>query len=507
MATTTQRSSFQQELQSHSTFQDSREGSAPQHQRGNRFLSLSLYIVVVVVAALAIDSSWIVPAVHGLLVTPHFKRPNLYGTSVGTLVHHRRTILRRMNFGGDDAPAVDTDPTLTTTTKVASPMRLIHGLKEVIHEYDVFFIDMWGVLHDGKQPYEHVLDTIRKMKQSSTDKVLILLSNSSKRYQHSISNLQQLGFQVDDFHSVITSGEVTYQMLESTIDDGDDNRESVSSSLTKPFSLRQWEPLQSILNRNKQTTTKNVFILGSGDDDVPYCTRCGWTPTNNIYDAHVILARGPFTVPLTPNGKDSDDIVDKVIDRRTDGEDAYQQTLRNILQIAAEQGVPMIISNPDKVRPDAARSPMPGQIGDLYASILRHRQESDTSSVSLSTIPIEPASMIKRIGKPFPDVYAVALQSLSDRVIDKSRICMIGDALETDITGGTMFGIDTIWVLKNGVHSIDIQKTLGTTVSNTNHDILKGANVVLDTFNENNIGTYAEGRKLSPTFVIPYFQW
>lgn len=504
MVTTTRRSSFQLELQPYSTFQDSRERSAPQHKRGNRFLSLSLYIVVVV--ALAIDSSRIVPVVQGLLVTPHFKHPNLDRTSFVTLVHHHiRTISCHMNSGGDDATVFHTDPASTTTasaTKVP-PMRLIRGLQEVIHKYDIFFIDMWGVLHDGKQPYEHVLDAIRKMKNSSTDKVLILLSNSSKRYQHSISNLQQLGFHVEDFHSVITSGEVTYQMLESTIYDSDDSGDSVSSA------LRQWMPLQSILKRNKETTTKYVFILGSGDDDVPYCTRCGWTPTNNIYDAHVILARGPFTIPMTPNGKDSDDIIDntcKVIDRRTDGEDTYQQTLHNILQIAAEQGVPMIISNPDKVRPDADRSPMPGQIGDLYTSILTKLQESATSSDNPSTIPIEPASMIKRIGKPFPDVYDTALQSLSDLVIDKSRICMIGDALETDITGGSMFGIDTIWVLKNGVHSIDIQKTLSTS-SNSNDDILKSANVVLDTFNENNIGTYAEGKKLSPTFVIPYFQW
>jgi HAD superfamily hydrolase (TIGR01450 family) len=404
----------------------------------------------------------------------------------------------------------------STTDARPPPMRFIRGLQEIIHEYDVFLIDMWGVLHDGKQPYEHVLHTIKQMKQSSnSNKVLILLSNSSKRYHHSIKNLQQLGFHDDDFHAVITSGEVTYQMLQQGTRDDDEDKNIPSWAVANPCAItQQWEPLRSIVStiNDEATTTKNVFILGSGDDDVQYCTSCGWTPISDINDANLILARGPFTIPISTETVDTESTNENgnynVIDRRVDGEEIYQTTIQNALQIAANNLIPMIVSNPDKVRPDADRSPMPGQIGDLYESILMKQQQgTHQDSNDPPTPPIRPSSLIKRIGKPFPDVYDMALQSLSNQVKDKSRICMIGDALETDITGGTMFGIDTVWVLNNGVHSIDIQNNLNSSAESEGIDILKSANVVLDTFNNNNIGTYAEGQTLSPTFVIPYFQW
>ena len=536
--------------------------SLRQRQR-NQFRVFPYYItpiVIVVVITIATIGVLIIPIVQGFLVTPQHFPPCLKAfisdalPSVSTIdsttrrdrfhrrvsqqprsqpqpllalllyqIHHRRTTTLNIDLMDTDEKMISDDKaslssvTATKVQQVPKPMRFIRGLQEIIQEYDIFLIDMWGVLHDGKQPYEYVLNAIQQMKQSSdSDKVLILLSNSSQRYHHSMKNLQQLGFQKDDFHTVITSGEVTYQMILNTAC-GDTDDGNKPSCLNPYVFNQQWEPLRSILqSKTKGTNTKNMFILGSGDDDIPYCTSCGWTPITNINDAHLILARGPFTIPIpTTNIQDVEDSIDKnigtysVIDRRVDGEYIYQQTLQHVLQIAADQLIPMIISNPDKVRPDADRSPMPGQIGDLYESILmqQHQQGTCHDKNDTSTYPLRPASLIKRIGKPFPDVYDMAVQSLSGRAMDKSRICMIGDALETDITGGTMFGIDTIWVLNNGVHSIDIRNNLDGSSESDEEDILKSANIVLDTFNNNNIGTYAENKTLSPTFVIPYFQW
>jgi ribonucleotide monophosphatase NagD (HAD superfamily) len=268
-------------------------------------------------------------------------------------------------------PSTNTETTLATANsgdssvneKGSSNMRFISGLQEIVNDYDVFLIDMWGVLHDGIQPYEHVLHAIQQLK-ATNHKTLLLLSNSSKRYQHSIRNLQQLGFNVHDFHTVITSGEVTFQLL--------------SNTSTTPLT---WEPLQAMMMTTPTTSTastrRNIFVFGSGDDDIPYCTSCGWTPVSDIVNADLLLARGPFTIPdstctNTESSSDSDGSGSKyhVIDRRIQGEDMYQQALQTVLQIATKQGIPMLISNPDKVRPDADRSPMPGQIGDLYESII-----------------------------------------------------------------------------------------------------------------------------------------
>jgi ribonucleotide monophosphatase NagD (HAD superfamily) len=137
----------------------------------------------------------------------------------------------------------------------------------------------------------------------------------------------------------------------------------------------------------------------------------------------------------------------------------------------------MIIANPDKIRPDAARSPMPGTIGNAYEKAMGG---DDT--------------LVKYIGKPFSDVYEIALRNK-----DRSRECMIGDALETDITGGSVEGIDTIWVVNDGVHNVEIQ-------SKGNESLENGCAAVLENFNKLE-GTYAKDRQLSPTIVIPHFRW
>jgi ribonucleotide monophosphatase NagD (HAD superfamily) len=105
---------------------------------------------------------------------------------------------------------------------------------------------------------------------------------------------------------------------------------------------------------------------------------------------------------------------------------------------------------------------------------------------------------VKRIGKPFKDVYDTALQNLH---CDMSKVCMIGDALETDVVGGTTVGIDTIWVVNNGVHSIDIKNMC------SDDDLLTSSTQVVHTFNSNTTGTYAHGLSLKPTMVMPSFKW
>ena len=99
--------------------------------------------------------------------------------------------------------------TTTTTTTTASPgnMRYIDAIRHLTDDYDVFLLDMWGVMHNGSQPYKGVLETIKKLKELG--KEIIILSNSSKRTDSSIKMLKKLGFDPTDFCQIITSGEVS----------------------------------------------------------------------------------------------------------------------------------------------------------------------------------------------------------------------------------------------------------------------------------------------------------
>ena len=73
------------------------------------------------------------------------------------------------------------DDTTTTPTKIER----IEGISSpsVLDKYDTFLLDMWGVMHNGSEPYEGVLKTVEELKRAG--KKMIILSNSSKRRENS----------------------------------------------------------------------------------------------------------------------------------------------------------------------------------------------------------------------------------------------------------------------------------------------------------------------------------
>lgn len=180
------------------------------------------------------------------------------------------------------------------------------------------------------------------------------------------------------------------------------------------------------------------------------------------------------------------------INKRKD-EQAYETALQEALKSGAARGLPMIVSNPDKVRPDYERPPMPGRIGDIYEhALVDSGMTKDTAE-----------TLVKRIGKPFQDVYDVALNSNRESKVDKSRVCMVGDALETDVVGGSAAGIDTIWVLKNGVYMPELEEAAANGVT-----LLEGATSILGDFNANKESTYGKGKPdQAPTVAMACFRW
>ena len=220
-----------------------------------------------------------------------------------------------------------------------------------------------------------------------------------------------------------------------------------------------------VLTKIRKEGNNKVFVFGSGYEDEEYCNACGWTLAP-LEDADLILARGTFTIC------DGTTVV-----KKEDGEEEYFCVLNESLAKAAANKIPMLVSNPDKVRPDAGLPPMPGAIGDAYEELLG----ADDAEL-----------LVKRIGKPFPEVYQIALKNK-----DPSKAVMIGDALETDVTGGSAVDVTTVWCINDGIHGPDVKE--GVTFQ-------EGAMNVLNLFNEKD-STYAKQRVLRPSFVVPHFRW
>lgn len=143
-------------------------------------------------------------------------------------------------------------------------IRLCQGISELCDSYTGYIIDQWGVLHDGKKPYEGVIDALTQLRQRN--KQLIVLSNSGSRAQVSIDRLQSMGFAPDLFDHVVTSGEMAYQGLK-TRDSG------IFEGLGDRCYLISRGGNTSLIDGHDITVTDNMddadFILLCGVEDPP----------------------------------------------------------------------------------------------------------------------------------------------------------------------------------------------------------------------------------------------
>jgi len=90
-------------------------------------------------------------------------------------------------------------------------VKTIKSISELINKYDLFIIDQWGVIHNGKFGYTYAIDCIKQL--FNLKKILILISNSSKRNESTINRLPELGFNKNNFSEVMTSGEMIWRAL------------------------------------------------------------------------------------------------------------------------------------------------------------------------------------------------------------------------------------------------------------------------------------------------------
>jgi ribonucleotide monophosphatase NagD (HAD superfamily) len=70
-------------------------------------------------------------------------------------------------------------------------VELHQGMKDIADKYDAFLLDQWGVLHDGTIAYDGAVHCLNEL--LSRGKLIVLLSNSSKRLGNSMKKLDKMG--------------------------------------------------------------------------------------------------------------------------------------------------------------------------------------------------------------------------------------------------------------------------------------------------------------------------
>ena len=84
------------------------------------------------------------------------------------------------------------------------------GLKSIINRYDLFFIDLWGVVHNGIELYENSINVLDNLAAAKKD--FVLLTNAPRPNATVINFLKKMGLK-KYFENVFTSGEAAHKYL------------------------------------------------------------------------------------------------------------------------------------------------------------------------------------------------------------------------------------------------------------------------------------------------------
>lgn len=265
-------------------------------------------------------------------------------------------------------------------------VKWLEGLREIAEDYDAFIFDLWGVVHNGSVAFPWSKECLVELKKLR--KPVLFLSNSSRRCATNQAALERLGVSSDLYLDLITSGEVSWKILAGTC--------NVMSDVS---AIRE---------------AKAVLTFGNDSDDAEYMKDLPYRVVD-ASEADLLLARGCFSLY---------------------GREVRSATLKDFddeLQVAAKRGVPMLVANPDVVRPDGNASPMPGRLAQRY------RELGGPSAIF--------------VGKPHPEVFQLARERLQEAgVASSARVCMVGDSVWHDVRGARAAGLDVL-LLCSGVHS------------------------------------------------------
>ena len=96
------------------------------------------------------------------------------------------------------------------------PFETTTGVRSFLDRYDAFILDQWGVLHDGAQPYAAALDCLQRL--HALGKGIAVLTNSGKRAATNRRLLLGMGFPLEFFDVLVSSGEVAWSHLKERTD-------------------------------------------------------------------------------------------------------------------------------------------------------------------------------------------------------------------------------------------------------------------------------------------------
>lgn len=84
-------------------------------------------------------------------------------------------------------------------------------LRDIAPLYGLFYVDQFGVLHDGQKPYPGAVDGLARLHREG--RKVVILSNSGKRSAGNEHRMAALGFDPPAWDLFLSSGEVAWRIL------------------------------------------------------------------------------------------------------------------------------------------------------------------------------------------------------------------------------------------------------------------------------------------------------
>jgi len=279
-----------------------------------------------------------------------------------------------------------------------TPAMLLTNLMTVADRYDCLLLDQFGVIHDGKHAYPGAVAAVSEVQRRG--KKVCVISNSSRRKHDTLARLRSLGFGPCEGDAELREGMQPISVVTS----GDLVFEGLKAGDAPPF----------------DDLGARCFVFGNGEDDEDYVHGCGKLATT-IDQADFVLARGLFS--MLRAGPDA---------LRQPAQPYSAKGEEEVLEVALQKGLPLLVANPDTTRPDGKDSPMPGQLAKRFQAM--------------------GASDIRLVGKPHPLIYEACRGILAEAGIGEgAAVAAVGDSLHHDVLGAARNGVDSVFVC-GGVH-------------------------------------------------------
>ena len=89
------------------------------------------------------------------------------------------------------------------------------GLSSIVDNYQLFYVDLWGVVHNGVSLHEEAINALKGITKKGKD--YILLTNAPRPNHAVKSFLENLGMEKENREHVFTSGEAALIYLKKNL--------------------------------------------------------------------------------------------------------------------------------------------------------------------------------------------------------------------------------------------------------------------------------------------------